>query len=216
MSRPGLIILLLSLWAPMAAAHPLHSQVTELEWNPDSRRYEVAMRLDAAGLEDALSARTGRRVRLEVANFDTTVLQNYLSDSFDVTQGSAKQSGESSGCIHWAGLELELHSVWLYFEYEPENANANAKKRNRPDEHQTAAAGQPQAVRRDRVRNVCLLDVRPQSVHSIQLKTASQTLFGHCDVNTPWVGPQRRSQSVQQATVSSLIATDPQSETPSE
>jgi len=211
--------LLLTLWvlAPIAAAHPLHSQVTELEWNPNSRRYEVAMRLDAAGLEDALSAEVARQVRLESADFDIEVVQNYLADRFEVTQSVTKPATQLSGRILWAGLELELHSVWLYFEYEPAiegvtlEVAAPGSRRARP----TVAEVRARAGRQDRVRNECLLDVRPESVHSIQLKSAGQTLFGHCDRNTPCVIPQRRSQSGLQHVINSVIDVDLRSDTPS-
>lgn len=45
--------------------HPYHRTLAEVEWNAQSNRYEVALRIDPRDLESALSDHYGRRVNLE-------------------------------------------------------------------------------------------------------------------------------------------------------
>ena len=94
-------------------AHPSHSSITEIEWNAASGRFEVAMRLCIADLEDALSAQANTRIRLTSALSCRPQLQRYLQEQFSITQ-----ENDNVCRLHWVGGEMELHHVWIYFEAE--------------------------------------------------------------------------------------------------
>ncbi len=173
----------------VAMAHPLHSQITEVEWNADSRQFEVAMKLDAAAFEDALSVRTGRRVRLESMKSADELVVDYLSDTFEIESRDTL----AKGTFTWHGLELELHSVWLYFEYSPQFA---VEKRSRHDgARQVPATESVAAPTQVRVRNECVVDVRPRTSHFICLRCGNLNLQGHCSRAMPWaqLEPRRAS-----------------------
>nr|AKB95209.1 hypothetical protein [uncultured bacterium] len=97
-----------------AAAHPSHSSVTEVEWNPTTQRFEVAMRLNIAELEDAVSSLRGERFRLENNADAPQHVLAYLQPRFAVTYVSGQPCR-----LSWVGMELELHDAWFYLEAEP-------------------------------------------------------------------------------------------------
>lgn len=172
-----------------AVAHPLHSHVTEVEWNADSCRFEVAMKLDAAAFEDALSIRTGRRVRLESMKSADEIVVDYLSDTFEIENRDTR----AMGTFTWHGLELELHSVWLYFEY---SSRFTGEKRSRSDGAPPVPATEAMAAPTQvRVRNECVVDVRPRTSHFIRLRCGDLNLQGHCRRDMPWarLEPRRAS-----------------------
>lgn len=96
-----------------AVAHPFHSSTTEIEWNDSSRRFEVAMRLSIADLEDALSAIQNRRVSVESDPARERLVKAYLTKHFSIGHKS-----DDECVLHWVGMELELHDAWIYFEVE--------------------------------------------------------------------------------------------------
>jgi len=190
MFRFGTIFVAGLIASQMAEAHPLHSQVTEIEWNGDSHRFEVAMKLDAAAIEDALSLRVGGRVRLESTESVHKLVVDYLADTFEIQISDTS----TTGTVTWHGLELELHSVWLYFEYSPPFSSA---KRSRQDvaDVSTEIEFVPTQVR---VRNNCVVDVRPQTSHFIDLRCGDLRLQGHCSRGTPWAPLQTRRSAMKQ------------------
>ncbi len=96
-----------------AGAHPFHSSTTEIEWNASSGKFEVAMRLRIADLEDALSAIQKRRVNVETDPDRERFVKAYLQKHFSI----GRRKGETC-LLHWVGMELELHDAWVYFEAE--------------------------------------------------------------------------------------------------
>ncbi|APZ92182.1 DUF6702 family protein [Fuerstiella marisgermanici] len=110
-----------------AWAHPFHSSTTEIEWNASSGKFEVAMRLRIADLEDALSAIEKRRVNVETDPDRERFVKAYLQKHFSI--GHRK---DEKCLLHWVGMELELHDAWVYFEAEV------AGKPSQPANQQTA------------------------------------------------------------------------------
>jgi hypothetical protein len=176
----------------VAMAHSTHSQITEVEWNGDRGRFEVAMRLDIAGLEDSLSVRVGKKVRLGTTQSVEKLLVDYLADSFEIDCRCA----DGMGYVTWHGLELELHSVWLYFEYTPQLAGR--KQSRQLVASQPANGGEITVPTQVRIRNQCVVDVWPTASHFISLKCGHQKLQGHCDLAMPWVQLQTSSPAMWQ------------------
>ena len=105
----------------LVLVHPVHETVAEIQWNPTTRRMEVALRLDI--LDEQWLARQHSQ-----ANTKTEAVKNwrlkYLEQKFRVTEPT--RSGHSpSSSYHWIGREQKGPHVWWYFEIEP-------TKKNRP------------------------------------------------------------------------------------
>lgn len=110
----GLAVALL-LAATAGRAHPIHASFAEADFNRDTGRLEVALRVFADDLEAALSARAGRPVSLErtpAAELDL-LLRAYLASHFTVRAGDAPNPAQ-----RWVGRELRdrENEVWLYFD----------------------------------------------------------------------------------------------------
>ena len=175
-----------------ACAHPFHASTTEIEWNSDSRRFEVATRLRISDLEDAVSAKQKSRFHLEADPQRHQPLQDYLQEHFSVTFAD-----DQSCRMHWVGCELELHDVWIYVEIESVPGDSeqkyavsaktndaitsrkisrwddlfSAKNSRRGDE--SAATSETNQIR---IRNTALLEVQPQQVNLIVFTVNNRTV----------------------------------------
>ena len=182
-------ILWCAVGAPVAWAHSAHTQVTEVEYSPVSGRFEVAMKLDAVALEDSVSIHTGQRFRLESSANVDTVLEAWIPKRFQVQVKSRRPTAGAT--IRWVGHELNLHTVWLYFEYIPAAAAQSGSSRKA-----TTPLPEPDGGMIDldvvTVKNNCLLDVRPDTIHFIKLRQGQSVRQGHCSARKPCTDFTRR------------------------
>jgi hypothetical protein len=93
--------------------HPVHETVAEIEWNGESKRLEVALRMDVLD-EQWLRQRGGRRQ--DVSKWAI----GYLRQRFRVAD-LPKQERRDPTTYHWIGRDKEGSHVWWYFEIEPAN-----------------------------------------------------------------------------------------------
>ncbi|MEO2031202.1 MAG: DUF6702 family protein [Planctomycetaceae bacterium] len=166
------VLLLTALGGATAAAHSAHTQMTEVEWNSVSGCFEVAMKLDAAALEDSVSMQTGKRFRLESSKHVDNVLAELMPGRFRIDAGNESQPGT----VRWAGHELQLHTVWLYFEYVP----ACVRPTESTETDTSIRSTQVIDVRKITVQNRWLMDVRQDAVHFIQFRHGQAVRQGHC------------------------------------
>lgn len=100
-----------------SAAHPFHATAAEVEWNSETRCFEVSLQLPGLVMEEELSALHQRRVNLETTADAERLLQKYVAERFQLSgRGFAKCR------LEWVGMEVEVKNVWAYFELHPETA----------------------------------------------------------------------------------------------
>ena len=104
---------------PAEAGHPFHSTFTEMEWNSESRRFEVALQLPGLQIDDELSRLHERHINLETTEDAEQLLQKYIKSRFEVTGRGLDQCQ-----LHWVGMEIDARNVWAYFEMELLSSNA--------------------------------------------------------------------------------------------
>ncbi len=143
----GLAVCLLT-QTPLAASHPYHVCVGEMDWNAERGRWEVALRLHPSDLQTAISQLAGRRLELDGSPEAEKWVMRYLSQHFGwvgldaddrprplpgqpaVGASPAGEGGSSStgraaseetplSELSWLGSELEKGWLWLYFELAP-------------------------------------------------------------------------------------------------
>ncbi len=113
--------------ANLNAAHPYHVSLTEIEWNPDTGRIEVAMWVWPADLEKALAKKLGHPVDLDTEKDLDKKLADLLADHFSASQpapkkenvnakSKAKRPAATPRSLRWVGHEADLKQAWLYFE----------------------------------------------------------------------------------------------------
>ena len=93
----------------VAHAHALKLSVTEATYNRDSGRLELAVRLYADDLEEALTKATGKRVAVDKPESLTPAADAYLRKHLKVksADGVAQE-------LTWIGAEVTTTHVWLY------------------------------------------------------------------------------------------------------
>lgn len=92
--------------------HPVHETVSEIEWNSETGRLEVALRLDALD-EQWLRKRLARPPQAKGV-WETT----YLRDRFRIAPPPEQHESDST-TYRWIGRDEEKGHVWWYFEIEP-------------------------------------------------------------------------------------------------
>ncbi len=90
-------------------AHALKLSVTEATYNRDTGRLELAVRLFADDLEEALTKDTGRRVPVDKPELLTPAADAYLRKHFIV-----KSADGAPQQLVWSGVEVTATHVWLY------------------------------------------------------------------------------------------------------
>ncbi|MEM7455555.1 MAG: DUF6702 family protein [Planctomycetota bacterium] len=120
--------------SPAFASHPYHVSLTEMEWNEQSGKFEVALCVWPADLEQALRLQEGRPIDLDAETDLDDLLTRFVESGFQVTQENVapehKQvvtalaaaglvisvAEKKTGRIQWAGYEINNKEAWLYFE----------------------------------------------------------------------------------------------------
>jgi hypothetical protein len=134
-------------WLPMLLcwAHPFHTCLTEMDWNPQTRSWEVGLRIDANDLESAIRQHFGGQF-LQSSKFSledeaaTEGIQAYIAQRFRLLpinraldpasiqegqggsppalakEGFQEPEGTAHAEMRWMGHEMEGSWVWLYFE----------------------------------------------------------------------------------------------------
>ena len=107
----GLVWAMLCLSSPLLATHPYHVSFAEVEWNPKTGNFEVALCVWPADLEKSISEMQGRPIDLDAEPNLESAYQAYVSRRFRIVGDSGKTSP-----IRWVGSQVGLKQAWLYFE----------------------------------------------------------------------------------------------------
>ncbi|GAA5505273.1 DUF6702 family protein [Novipirellula caenicola] len=97
--------------------HPVHETVSEVQWNPESKRFEIALRLHILD-QQWIEQQADKSAGIE------TAAVRYLNKTFQIRPvgGNAEKNTDrkpSKAKIHWVGRKDEGSHVWWYFELQP-------------------------------------------------------------------------------------------------
>jgi hypothetical protein len=127
--KRAIYILSLSLFvcitfAPEALAHKYHTSVTRLEYNAEERSAEITIQTFADDLEDILSKRAGKSVRLDASKDVERLAFDYVRSVIEL------KSRNGSSELQWVGMEVKGSTVWLYVLAKMPEGLAKASVRN--------------------------------------------------------------------------------------
>jgi len=113
--RSSLLLLALIVFPPLASAHPIHTSYAEADFRPETKKFEVALRVYPDDLEAALTARAGKTITLAHTPppaFDVLLLA-YLRATFLL-----RAADGTAPTLHLVGRELKDRDqhLWIYFE----------------------------------------------------------------------------------------------------
>jgi hypothetical protein len=126
------IILSLSLFisaaAPqgLAAAHTFHTSLMSIEYNRQEQLVEISLQVFSHDLENILTRRNGKKVRIDKTPDATTLILAYLQEAVNL-----KNSAGETKHLSWVGMETKADRVWLYFESKMPEGLSGAQLRNR-------------------------------------------------------------------------------------
>jgi len=146
--------------ADVATAHPFHTSTAEAEWNAESQRLEVALRVSGEDLEAALNLNAKERIKLDDSDAADEAIQSYLKESFVIRRTKEEEPLE----LHWVGKEATPKAVWLYFEVDAPIGIAGYELTNR-----------------------VLHDVEESQINTLVLKLDGRKLSLRCDRKQPTV-----------------------------
>lgn len=127
LSKFALTILLASCFAStVAATHPYHVSLAEIELNPKTGNFEVALCVWPADLEKAIALQIDESIDLDTIEKLDEHLATYVSKHFRILGGKGEQAN-----IRWVGHEKDLKKAWLYFEVQTEKSKADWTLENR-------------------------------------------------------------------------------------
>lgn len=101
------------LFSFLAEAHPFHVSVCELEYNANSQRYELALKIFTDDFTKALKEYDTKQTEIDLLGEDKALqplLENYLNLYFIIREG------EQSLELSYVGKEGDEDAVWFYFE----------------------------------------------------------------------------------------------------
>jgi len=119
-------LLLLPLTASPRAAHKFYTSFAQVEYNDERRVVEVALRVFGDDMENILTRRHGKSVRIGKTEAAEKLIFAYITDTFQLRNraGDAKK-------LAWVGMETKGHVAWLYFEAPMPEGLDGATLRNR-------------------------------------------------------------------------------------
>lgn len=109
----------------LAAAHTFHTSLMSMEYNSREQLMEISVQVFAHDLENILTRRNGKKVRLDRTPDAQALILAYLQGAVNLKNGA----GETKA-LTWVGMESKADRVWLYVEAKmPEGLNG-AQLRN--------------------------------------------------------------------------------------
>lgn len=125
------------------AAHPFHVCIAQMEWNAESRFWEVSIRLHPQDLERAVSQSRGKPTSIEDPDFSKHAIP-FLNKQFAIVDAPRSMAIEvllekidsdqdvlARSELQWVGMEPERGWLWIHLEMIP----ANDSKSSDPSEH---------------------------------------------------------------------------------
>ncbi|AKQ46238.1 hypothetical protein TH63_12400 [Rufibacter radiotolerans] len=100
------LVLPLSAWA-----HEFHTSITDAHYNPKTQTYELAVRVFANDLEEALSRRHKTNIRLDRSERVNKLLAEYLQAHLSISGAKGTKVPQK-----FLGAQEEADAVWLYLE----------------------------------------------------------------------------------------------------
>lgn len=108
-----------------AAAHKFHTSFTEAEYNAPERSLQITLRTFPDDLENILSRRARKAVRLDRKKEAEPLLVAYLQETFQLKNAK----GETLK-LAWVGMDAGVDSAWLYFEASLPEGTTGVQLRN--------------------------------------------------------------------------------------
>lgn len=109
-----------------APAHTFHTSLMQMEYNAQAQTVEIAVQVFTHDLENILTRRSGKRVRIDKTPAAPRLALDYVREAFVL-----KNRRDETKVFSWVGMEQTSDAVWLYIEAKMPEGLAGARLRNR-------------------------------------------------------------------------------------
>jgi hypothetical protein len=109
-----------------SARHTFHTSLMQAEYNEQEKSVEISIQVFAHDLENILSKRNGKRIRLDKTPDADKLTLAYLSEAVNLKNREGQLKTFS-----WVGMESQADAVWLYIETKMPEGLQGAQLRNR-------------------------------------------------------------------------------------
>lgn len=108
----GLLLTVVFINGRSAVLHPVHTSVTQMQYNATEKSFEVSIRLFTDDLETALTKENNnQRVRLSNKDNNDVLLERYLRKHFALVNARRQRKA-----FQYLGREQEADATWVYVE----------------------------------------------------------------------------------------------------
>jgi hypothetical protein len=107
-------MLLGTLWVMLT--HPLAVTLAEMEYNRESRCFEVALRIYPESLDSALATMPPSSPAVPREPDPSRAILDYLESRFRVRRTDARPTDPPPAPFRWIGQQQERGALWLFFE----------------------------------------------------------------------------------------------------
>lgn len=118
-------LLLCAAQSQPASAHTFHTSLMRMEYNGQEQLVEISVQVFSHDLENILTRRRGKNVRLGKTPDAEALILAYLQDAVNLKN----RAGESK-TLSWVGMESKADRVWLYVEAKMPEGFDGAQLRN--------------------------------------------------------------------------------------
>ncbi|MGM9509463.1 DUF6702 family protein [Larkinella sp. GY13] len=92
--------------------HPVHTSITQMQYNAAEKTFEVSLRVFTDDLEEALTKENNnQRVRLSDKDANGPLVERYVRKHFGLTSASRQRKP-----YRFLGKEQEVDATWIYIE----------------------------------------------------------------------------------------------------
>lgn len=119
-------VLALAVVAYAAPAHTFHTSLMQVEYNEKEQLVEISLQVFTHDLENVLSRRSGKNVRLDKTPQAPQLTLAYLNETINL-----KNRDGQVKTLSWVGMEPQADAVWLYVETKMSEGLDGAQVRNR-------------------------------------------------------------------------------------
>ncbi|MFD2936091.1 DUF6702 family protein [Spirosoma flavum] len=109
--RVGLLITLAGLLSASRSAHDFHASVTQMQYDPKERTFEISIRIFTDDFEKALAEASKSKVNLNATGKNDPLIEKYIQSHFGYVNAQ-KQAKP----IKYVGYEVETDAHWIYLE----------------------------------------------------------------------------------------------------
>ncbi|WP_138992852.1 DUF6702 family protein [Larkinella sp. C7] len=96
----------------LTGSHPVHTSITQMQYNAAEKTFEVSLRVFTDDLEEALTKENNnQRVRLSDKDANGPLVERYVRKHFGLTSASRQRKP-----YRYLGKEQEVDATWIYIE----------------------------------------------------------------------------------------------------